>query len=235
MSNSFFTFKQFTIQQQIAAMKVCTDSCLFGAIVSKELSNKQNILDIGCGTLLLSLMYAQKNYCNIKAIDIEENAIAQSKQNYEALSFRASIDIEQIDLKYFTTKKLFDLIICNPPFYKNSLKSSNKNKNIALHNDEFTYNLLFTKSSELLDCNGTLALLIPFSITNQCISKANENGLFLIENKTIYANEKLKPIRSILFFNKTLSTIKNSSLVIKENNQYTQNFKDYLQDYYLYL
>ncbi|QCK16074.1 hypothetical protein [Mangrovivirga cuniculi] len=58
MANDFFEFKEFKINQKNAAMKVCTDSCLFGALV--PVKNEYKILDIGTGTGLLSLMLAQK-------------------------------------------------------------------------------------------------------------------------------------------------------------------------------
>ena len=48
MSNTWFQFKQFTIHQDKSAMKVCTDSCVFGAIV--PVRDAQHILDIGTGT-----------------------------------------------------------------------------------------------------------------------------------------------------------------------------------------
>ena len=56
---SGFKFKQFTIHQNKTAMKIGTDSILFGSWLKMNPSYK-SILDIGSGTGLLSLMMAQK-------------------------------------------------------------------------------------------------------------------------------------------------------------------------------
>ena len=128
MSNSYFQFKQFIIHQDRCAMKVTTDACLFGAWVAEEDKSEKiitkNVLDIGTGTGLLSLMYAQKNsLANIDAIEIDEDAYIQAKENVAASPFAERINIIHDDIKRFTFSKKYDCIISNPPFYEKEIRS----------------------------------------------------------------------------------------------------------------
>ena len=69
-----FKFKAFTIHQDRCAMKVGTDAVLLGAWTP---INHQpfSVLDIGSGTGILSLMFAQRCHAEIiDAIEIDENA-----------------------------------------------------------------------------------------------------------------------------------------------------------------
>ena len=55
---STFSFKHFTIKQDIAAVKVGTDAMLLGAFTN--VSDVKKVLEIGTGTGVISLMLAQK-------------------------------------------------------------------------------------------------------------------------------------------------------------------------------
>ena len=79
MANSFFRFKRFTIHQEKTAMKVGTDGVILGAWT--PLQQPQQILDIGTGTGLLSLMLAQRSNALIDAIDIDFSAYSQALEN----------------------------------------------------------------------------------------------------------------------------------------------------------
>ena len=59
MSNSWFQFKQFRVDQDKCAMKVGTDGVLLGAWA--PLNDVQSVVDLGSGTGLISLMIAQRS------------------------------------------------------------------------------------------------------------------------------------------------------------------------------
>ena len=79
-----FKFKQFTVEQDRAAMKVGTDGVLLGAWTS--LANQpDSILDIGAGTGLVALMLAQRSTAEIiDAVEVEDNSFEQCVGIFEA-------------------------------------------------------------------------------------------------------------------------------------------------------
>ena len=83
-------FKQFTIQQELCAMKVGTDGVLLGAWAK----GGQRILDAGTGTGVIALMMAQRYpEAQITAIDIDEGAVRQSQQNVAVSPFAAQVTV----------------------------------------------------------------------------------------------------------------------------------------------
>ena len=65
-----FRFKQFAIQQEQTTQKVGTDSLLLACLAPTE--SIKTTLDIGTGSGLIALVYAQRNIsCHITAIELQ--------------------------------------------------------------------------------------------------------------------------------------------------------------------
>ncbi|MET4758482.1 tRNA1(Val) (adenine(37)-N6)-methyltransferase [Endozoicomonas sp. NE40] len=148
-SNTYFQFKQFRVDQDQCAMKVTMDACLFGALVDVEES--QRILDIGTGTGLLSLMAAQRSSAHIDAVELDDDAARQARQNVAQSPWSDRITVTQSAIQqFFGAPDGYDTIICNPPFFENSLKAANDKRTMARHTESLSFSDLVQATSRLL-------------------------------------------------------------------------------------
>lgn len=236
MSNNYFAFKQFTVWQSDCALKVCTDACLFGAWASHQLTSNPptSILDIGTGTGLLSLQLAQKlPSAFIDAVELDPAAAAQAAQNAAASNF--NIQVHNIDIKNYSGKK-FQHIISNPPFFENDLKSEHALKNQAMHSTTLTLQTLFTCVNDLLEPAGSFSVLLPFARANEVEALAQSHGFTVTHKAVVQQTTNHAPFRAMYIFSKAaFVTASETSIVIKENDQYTPAFTSLLKDYYLFL
>ncbi|HQW84814.1 MAG TPA: methyltransferase [Ferruginibacter sp.] len=100
-------------------MKICTDSCLFAAIVANEKFKMKRCLDIGTGSGLLSLMLAQKNSeVHIDAVEIDAAAALQAVDNINASPWGNRIKVMNDDISSLTLQPVYDFIICTLLFMK---------------------------------------------------------------------------------------------------------------------
>lgn len=242
MSNSYFQFKQFTVQQDKCAMKVTTDGCLFGSL-SPTLSEGEGVLrvlDIGTGTGLLALMFAQKNQnAFIDAIEIDKDAFEQAAENITASPWAARIKVIHADAKSFSSPHQYDVIISNPPFYENELKADDKKKNVAHHGDELSLTELLLVIKNNLSPSGTFFLLLPYKRNEEIKNLLLENDL-TVSNIVFVKQSVQHGYFRIMLAGKlkaggTNETLINEIAIWDEKQQYTDTFINLLKDYYLYL
>lgn len=239
MSNNYFEFKQFKVDQERAAMKVCTDACLFGAFVASKFQvtgNKFHVLDIGTGTGLLSLMLAQKNSnADIDAVEIERSSAEQAKDNFKASPWKDRLHVHHKAIQEFGFNK-YDLIISNPPFYENDLKSDNAKRNLALHSAALGLDDLLDVIQKHLGSNGKFAVLLPYHRSPNFINHALLKDFHLVEEVCVKQTPKHPYFRCMLLFGRNKVQARHSDICIKEkNDDYSEEFKELLSDYYLKL
>jgi tRNA1Val (adenine37-N6)-methyltransferase len=191
MPNTYFRFRQFTVHQERTAMKVCTDACLFGAWIASEIRNEklERVLDIGAGTGLLSLMIAQHSDATMDAVEIDVNAYLQAVDNFERSPWSARMKVHHCAVQQYDPGLKYDLVISNPPFYEQSLRSPDSKKNIAMHSTHLDAMELFESVKRLLAPAGRVALLIPYSRVGTVEKIIASNALF-IEKKIAVQKQK---------------------------------------------
>jgi tRNA1Val (adenine37-N6)-methyltransferase len=236
MGTSYFSFKQFTIHQNNCSMKVTTDACLFGAWANSKIRSAENLLDIGAGTGLLSLMLSQNRSINIDAIEIESSCHEQLCQNIKDSPFSSSINAIIGDIKDWQTDKPYQVVISNPPFYEKQLRSDQTGVNLARHGDGLTLDALFSHAKRLMSSKGFFYVLMPFYRKDECINIANQSQLFPVSIADVKQSPFHDPFRVMIQFSTTMSDTETETIIIKKNaSEYSDAFKLLLEQYYLYL
>lgn len=235
MPNSSFAFKQFTIQQDKCAMKVGTDAVLLGAWIAPNGSKR--ILDIGTGTGIIALMLAQKTSAEILAIDIDKESTEQASANVAESKFR-NIEVKNISFQDLvnTTDRKFNLIVTNPPYFIDSLKSTKDNRTIARHADVLPFEDLINGVKKLLDEKGKFCLILPRNEAERFREMAKQKGLYLSKLLRIRTrSDKDTEKRHIMQFEFKETEFSESTLVIESdrNMKYSQEYIDLTKDYYI--
>jgi tRNA1Val (adenine37-N6)-methyltransferase len=232
MPNPHFTFKKFTIHQDQTAMKVTTDSCILGAYT--DVRGAKSILDIGTGTGLLSLMIAQRSEAKIDTIEIDKSAYNQAVVNVNESIFKEKITIHNSSIQDYISEKFYDLIISNPPFFQNHLKSETESRNNSLHTDTLSFEDLLSSVLRLLSPNGTFVVLLPMYESSVFEQLAILQELYPQKKLTIHHRKGSKILRIITTFGRIKKEIINEELIIKNPDEsYTPDFQVLLRDYYL--
>lgn len=235
MGNTFFKFKQFTIHQEKTAMKVGVDGVLLGAWV--DVGHAQNILDIGTGTGLLSLMLAQKSLAKITALEIEKGAFIQAKENIGLCRWGNRIEIINCSIQEYieNTSEKFELIVCNPPFFSDSLNSKNDQRNLARHDESLPLKDLLASVAKLMSEHGRFYMIYPFDRREELIKAGENYQLYPNSLLNIKGTVLKEPNRLIAEFVAKKSSCVEHELVVRdiETNDYTYEYKQLTKDYYL--
>ena len=198
MANEYFQFKQFTVHQQHCAMKVGTDGTLLGAW-AKASEGACSILDIGTGTGLIALMMAQRYpQAQVTAIDIDDRAVRQAKDNVSASPFADRINVIKADVLTFNEEEKYDSIVCNPPFFEDSLTCPDPQRTEARHTVSLGYRQLMEAAFRLLKYDGCFSLIIPSDCRARLESEAHLRGFFISRVCSIQTTPSKAPKRYMI-------------------------------------
>ena len=231
-----FNFKQFSVNQDRCAMKIGTDGVLLGAW-TPLINNPYNVLDIGAGTGILSLMLAQRsNAEQIDALEIDEDAYEQCVENFEnspwsdrLFCFHAGLD-EFVD----EPEDEYDLIISNPPFYTETFKSENSQRDLARFEDAMPFEDLIEAAALLLSENGIFSVIIPYKEEEKFVSLCNELDLFPLKITRVKGTPTTEIKRSLLAFSRIQQTPIIDELTIEiSRHQYTPEYIELTKDFYI--
>ena len=231
--NNWFQFRQFRVEQHHTAMKVGTDGVLLGAWTPVE--DSARILDIGTGTGLIALMLAQRSKAVIDAIEIDQLASEEARFNFEQSAWAHRLQCIQGDFNVFAKESttLYDLIVSNPPFFVNSLKSRDPLLSLARHSDTLTFDQLISGAKLRLSPTGSLCVIIPMQSGTEFRETARMIGFYLRKQTTVIPRAGKTSKRILLEFSVQKGyPIVDELIILEGDGSYSDQFKSLTSLFY---
>ncbi len=198
-------------------MKVGTDGVLLGAWA--DLGGCTKILDIGTGTGLLALMAAQRvPDAVVTAVEIDNEAAAQAAENITASPWRDRINVVSADINEYRPPVSFDAILCNPPYFRNSLRCPDKSRSAARHGDTLSFEGLAFSAQRLLSDNGSFHVVLPSEAVPDFIKASSACGLQLHRQADVRTKAGKQFKRSLLEFGKLYKMFRHDVITITDEN-----------------
>lgn len=206
-----FRFKRFKVINRLAAMKVGTDGVLLGAWASVE--GVRRVLDVGTGCGLIALMIAQRApEAVIKAVEIDDDAASEATLNVASSPWGDRIEVVKADFLSLSPGEgeHYDLIVSNPPFFTETLRSADVARAMARHGDTLSIESLVDRASRWLAPGGRLAVVAPVSRDADLLFAAALAGLHPVRLTKVFtkarAQEPARVLREFSFVSGPLSS-----------------------------
>lgn len=228
MGSDSFRFRQFELRQDRCAMKVGTDGTLLGAWALMPGEASGRVLDIGTGTGLIALMMAQRYpEAEVTAIDIDAGAVSQAQENVAASPFARRVTVMEMALQQMgessrvanQPSSRYDALVCNPPFFVNSLACPDARRTAARHASSLPLTDLTAAASVLLSNGGELSVILPADLHSSMDAAAALSGLFAHRVCRFFTSVR-KPAKRVLlaYGRQPADTLEQTQLVLGDDN-----------------
>lgn len=180
-------------------------------------------------------MQAQKfKKAYIDAIEIDLNAFKETKINFDTSPWKNRLNSLNGNYEGHFFNKNYDLVLSNPPFYKNSLSTKSESRDFSRQEKFLPFDILFEKTSMIIKEEGNFQIIVPSEYEDEVLFLARKNNFYL--NKICHVHGNLKSVVKRILC--SFSKVKKQQCVEKifieiERGVYTDEYINLTKDFYL--
>ena len=196
VKNDLFDYNMRYIWQIEDGFKFSLDSLLLAEYV--KLTDNKKILDMCTGNAPIPLIISLKTNSEIVGFEIQEDIANLAKMSVQENKLEGQIRIINDDINNigdYYQEEYFDIITCNPPYFKKNSSLINKSdyKSIARHEVKIDLENIFKLSYKYLKSNGILYMVHRPERLDEIIILANKYKINVKEIALIVTNKTMIP------------------------------------------
>lgn len=180
--NDLLGYDNLKIVQNSDWFSFSLDSVLLPNFVTLN-KDVKNILDLGTGNAPIPMILSTLTHAHIYGIEIQKDVYEMGKESIEINDLTSQIQLINDDMKkldkYFAAN-FFDVIVCNPPYFKLeelSKKNDDEHKTIARHEEKITLSEIVAIAKKYLDNNGVFAMIHRSDRLIEIIEEMRKNNI----------------------------------------------------------
>jgi tRNA1(Val) A37 N6-methylase TrmN6 len=194
----------------------------------RKFSPKGELLDVGCGVGVISLLLAKEFDIDVTLCEKQEIMANYAKLNFSINSISNTL-IEGDFLKVDIDKK-FDFIISNPPFYNSN--SVTQSENSVINSARYAHHLpmedFIKRVKQLLKPRGRFILCYDAKQSDRLLQILRENKL--TPENICFVHPKIDRAANIIMVSaragsKSMTKIEPPLIVFDDNGEYTNRAK----------
>ncbi len=230
MPNAYFRFKQFTVYQDRCALKVGTDGVLLGAWT--RYAGVRGVLDIGTGTGVVALIAAQRcTQAVLHAVELDPASARQARENAQASPWQGRITVHEADIRAWRPAQEFDLVLCNPPFYKGHSSPQDSRMATAKHEGSLTLEALFAVVRKCSTAEGRMSMVVPADRWKEVLTVAASHGFVPARYCAVCYRAGKPPKRMLAEFSRNGGAAVREELTVQDTEgRFTPEYRALLSD-----
>ncbi len=158
------------------------------------------------------------------------SVVAGKVSDFSLKNVDFSLENEDFSLENagFADRK-FEAIVCNPPYFTESLECPDEQRNLARHANTLDAHTLMACSARLLAPGGTLSVIVPYGSRAIYDYEASISGLFSSRICTVSTKPSAPPKRILLAYTNTVPARLDTEQIVIGGDKY----REMTQDFYL--